>query len=153
MAVAADGSWRPASHGERWVMSTYTTVDNRSIGDLVGEATSEVSQLFRKELELAKLELQQEAKDAVGSAKLLGIGAFCGYLAIVLLSFAAAWALAEIVPIGVGFVIVGAVYGVVAAFMLMQGRQRLARFHAVPEETVETLKEDVQWFKARKNAS
>ena len=77
---------------------TASDVDDRSIGDLVGEATGELSLLLRKEVELAKLELKQEAKDAVDSAKFLGIGAFCGYMAVLLVSFAAAWALAEVMP-------------------------------------------------------
>jgi hypothetical protein len=125
--------------------------DERSIGDLVGEATSELSLLLRKEVELAKLELKQEAKDATESAKYLGVGAFCGYLAALLLSFAAAWALAEVVPIGVAFLIVAVLFGIAAAIALKVGRERLAHVHAVPEETVETLKEDVQWLTSRKN--
>jgi hypothetical protein len=125
--------------------------DDRSIGDLVGEATSELSLLLRKEVELAKLEVKQEIRDGAESAKWLGIGAFCGYLAVLLLAFAASWALAEVMPAALGFLIVAVVLGIAAAITLKTGRERLERVDPVPENTVETLKEDVQWLKARKN--
>src|SRR5438067_1793750 len=112
--------------------------DDRSLGDLVGEATSELSLLVRKEVELAKLEMEEQLSRATDSAKFFGVGAFCGYLAAVLLSFAAAWGLAEVVPIGVGFLIVGVVYAAVAGIGFVVGRQRVGEFHPVPEETVET---------------
>ena len=75
---------------------------------------------------------------------MLGAGTFVAYLAVLFLSLAAAWGLAEIVPEGVAFLIVGAVYAVVAAFLLITGRQRMREVRPVPE-TTETLKEDVQW--------
>jgi uncharacterized membrane protein YfcA len=74
-----------------------------------------------------------------------------GYLALVMLSFAAAWALAAIIPTGWAFFAVGVVFALVAAVMALRGRRELRKFDAVPEETVETLKEDVEWLKSRKN--
>ena len=68
-------------------------------------------------------------------------------MAFVLLSFAAAWGLAEVVPEGVAFLIVGGTYGLVALALAALGRQRLKTATPVPEQTVETLKEDVAWAK------
>jgi hypothetical protein len=127
--------------------------DERSIGKLVGEAAGEFSGLVRKEIELAKLEVREEVAVATASGKFLGIGALCAYLAVFMLSFAAAWGLAEVMAAGWAFLIVGVVYAAVAAIAFMIGRQRMRDFQAVPEETVETLKEDVQWLKARKNSN
>jgi hypothetical protein len=69
----------------------------------------------------------------------------------VMLSFAAAWALTAIMPTGWAFFAVGVVLGVIAAAMALQGRRPLREFHPVPQETAETLKEDVQWLKSRKS--
>jgi hypothetical protein len=74
-----------------------------------------------------------------------------GYLAAIMLSFAVAWALTAIMPTGWAFFAVGMVYGLVAAVMALRGRRELQKFRPVPEETVETLKEDVQWLKSRKS--
>ena len=128
--------------------------DERSIGDLVGEATSELSLLVRKEVELAKLEMKEQVARVTDSAKFLGIAAFGGYLAVVLLAFAVAWALAEVMPTGCRVPDRGR--------HLRRGRGRRVpgwskevawRSIPVPEETVETLKEDVQWLKSRKSSN
>ena len=77
----------------------------------------------------------------------MGAAGLLGLMAFVLLSFAAAWGLAEVVPAGVAFLIVGGAYGLVALALLALGRQRLKTAKPVPEQTVETLKEDVAWAK------
>jgi Putative Actinobacterial Holin-X, holin superfamily III len=61
-----------------------------------------------------------------------------------LLSFALAWALAEAIPTGLAFLAAGVLYLAVAGLLFVQGRKKLAEFRPVPEQTVQTLKEDVQ---------
>jgi hypothetical protein len=68
---------------------------------------------------------------------------------VLLLSFAAAWALAELMPIGVAFLIVGAVYAVIAVIAALSARERARQVKVVPEQTKETLEEDAQWLRAR----
>jgi hypothetical protein len=50
---------------------------------------------------------------------------------------------------GWGLVIVAALWGVVAAVLYGKGREQLKRVNPKPEQTVDTLKEDVQWAKNR----
>jgi Putative Actinobacterial Holin-X, holin superfamily III len=128
-----------------------TRVDDRSVGQLLGDVTRELQALLRKEFELAKAETKEELQRAAAAGKGFGIAALMGYLALVMLSFAAAWALTAIMPTGWAFFAVGVVFGIVAAVMALRGRQQLKQFHPVPDETVETLKEDVQWLKSRKS--
>jgi hypothetical protein len=80
---------------------------------------------------------------------MLGGAALAAYLSVLLLSFAVAWGLAAVVPAGFAFLIVGLAYGVVAAVLFQEGKSRVRRVRAVPEQTVETVKEDVQWAKAQ----
>ena len=127
-------------------------VEDRSVGSLVRDAASEVSLLFRKEVELARLEVREEVAEAKATAARFGVTAFSGYLAAVLLSFAAAWGLAEVVPVGVAFAIVGVFYAVVAGIALTAARRRMRRV-SPPEETVRTLKEDVEWLRSRRTGS
>ena len=129
-----------------------TTVDDyRSIGQLLGDVTRELQALVRKELELARAETKEELQRAGAAGKRFGVAGLAGYFAVVMLSFAAAWALTAIMPTGWAFFAVGAVFGLVAGAMALQGRRRLREFHPVPQETAETLKEDVQWLKSRKS--
>jgi hypothetical protein len=66
-------------------------------------------------------------------------------MALLLLSFAAAWGLSEVVPEGIAFLIVGVVYAIVAAVMFVRGRERARALTIVPEQTVDSVKEDIQW--------
>jgi uncharacterized membrane protein YqjE len=125
--------------------------DDRSVGQLLGDATKDLQALARKEFALAKAEAKEELQNAVAAGKSFGVAGLMGYLALVMLSFAAAWALAAIIPTGWAFFAVGVVFAVVAAVMVLRGRRELRKFDAVPEGTVETLKEDVEWLKSRKN--
>jgi uncharacterized membrane protein YqjE len=117
-----------------------------SLPELLSRLSSDFGELVSTQVELAKVEIKEEIARAGKGAGLLGGGAFVGYLAVILLSFAAAWGLAEIMPEGFAFLIVGAVYSVVAIVLLRTGREQMRSVQAVPE-TTETLKEDVQWAK------
>ncbi len=125
--------------------------DDRSVGQLLGDVTRELQALVRKELELARAETKEELQRAGAAGKRFGVAGLAGSLAVVMLSFAAAWALTAVMPTGWAFFAVGVVLGLVAAAMSLQGRRRLREFHPVPQETAETLKEDVQWLKSRKS--
>jgi uncharacterized membrane protein YqjE len=121
--------------------------ESESLGDLFSRLTGDLSKLMRDEVELAKVELKETAKEAGTAGASIGVAGVLGLLSLLLLSFAAAWGLAEVVPEGVAFLIVGAAYGIVAVGLLAFGRQRLKAVRPVPEQTVETLKEDVAWAK------
>jgi uncharacterized membrane protein YqjE len=106
---------------------------------------------MRKEVELAKVEIKEEAGQAAKAGGMLGAGALTAYLALLFSSLALAWLLDQWIPRALAFLIVGIVYGIAAAVLLSQGKNRLKAVRPVPEQTVETLKEDVQWAKAPKS--
>ena len=117
---------------------------DRPIGELLSELSSELQELLRKELELAKLEVRDQARRAGQAGAMLGgtvVGALLGAL---LLSFAAAWGLAEAIPTGLAFLAVGLVYVIVAGVLFAQARKRLSELRPVPEQTLRTLKEDME---------
>ena len=119
-----------------------------SIGELVGKVAGDVSALFASELELAKVELREEAKQAGRAAAMLGAGAAAAWFALTLLSFAAAWGLAEWLDSpALGFLIIGAVYTAAAGLLLVQARNRVRAVNLVPEDTIATIKEDIEWLK------
>jgi len=124
-------------------------VEGRSVGELLGEVTGDLSKLMRQEVALAKVELKEEAtKTGKASGVLAGAGAV-GYLVLVFLSLALMFALDEVMPMGWAALITAAVLGVVAAILFSVGRKRMQQVNPKPEQTVETLKEDVQWAKNR----
>jgi uncharacterized membrane protein YqjE len=124
---------------------------DRSLGDLFGNLTSELSELVRSEMELARVEIREEAAKAGRAAGLLGAGGLIAYLGLGLVAMAAAWGLAEVIDAGWAFLIVGVVIAAIGAVLVMKGRDQLREVRPVPEETVETLKEDAQWARAQVN--
>jgi uncharacterized membrane protein YqjE len=119
-----------------------------SIGELLGRVTSDFSELVSTQIELAKVEIKEEVGKAGKAAGMLGGGAVCGYFALLLLSFALAWGLNDLLDsTWLGFLLVGLVYAVAAAVLALQGKKRLSDVQPVPEQTKETIQEDVQWAK------
>lgn len=127
----------------------YDAAGEPSLGELFGSLTHDMSSLVRSELELAKVELKEEAGKAGKAAGMLTGGALAGYLAVTLLAFAAAWGLAEVIDAGFAFLVVGLVVGAVAAVLATQGRARMKTVNPVPEQTVATLEEDARWARAQ----
>jgi hypothetical protein len=121
-----------------------------SLGELVAEMTSELSSLFRQEVELAKVEARQEASRAArAGSKLAGAGV-AGLLAALLVSMAAAWLLDQAMNRALAFLIVGIVWVIVGTVLYTTGRRDLKNLEALPT-TRETIKEDVEWAKAQKS--
>jgi uncharacterized membrane protein YqjE len=124
-------------------------VENQSVGELLGKVTTDLSTLMRQEVELAKVEIKEEAtKAGKASGMLAGAGAI-GYLVLVFLALALMFALDAVMPTGWAALITAAVLGIVAAVLFVMGRKKLQQVNPKPEQTVETLKEDVQWAKNR----
>ena len=123
------------------------STDDASLGQLLSRMTSDVSELFRKEVQLAKTEIKE---DISGMAKAVGMFGGTGVAAIfgvLMLSFAAAWGLAALIPTGLAFLVVGLVYLIVAAILFFSAKAKIKAIKPGPEQTVETVKEDVQWAK------
>ena len=131
--------------------ATEPKMADASLGDLFGRMTNDVSTLIRKEMELARVELKEEAKTAGKAGGMLGAAGVTGHLAVLLLSFALAWGLAEVMPTGFAFLIVGALWAIVALVLFTNGRKRMKQVNPVPEQTVETLKEDAQWLRDQRS--
>ncbi|GAA2847280.1 hypothetical protein Acy02nite_03450 [Actinoplanes cyaneus] len=129
----------PQDHSEQ--------VEQTSIGELIGNISDDLSQLFRQEVELAKAEIKQEAAKAGKAAGMLGGAGFAGYLAVVLLSFAAVFGLDAVMPAGWAALIVAAIWGIIGAVLYANGKKRLKTVDPMPRRTVDTIKEDAQWLK------
>ena len=124
---------------------------DKSLGELIAEMTGEVSELMRKEVQLAKVEIKEEVGRAGKAGGMLGAGAASGYFALLFVSLALAWLLDQFMPVALAFFLVGALYGIAAAILITRGREQMKHVDPVPRQTVETLKEDAQWVKAQKS--
>ena len=120
------------------------------IGELFKQLSEETSTLIRQELALARAELTEKGKEAgkgagllggAGVAGLMALGAFTAFVILLLDKGMATWLAALIVAV---------VYGAVAGVLAMRGRERVQQATPpTPEQTVETVKEDVEWAKSQ----
>ena len=123
----------------------------QSTGDLVKQLTQQVSTLVRQEVELAKVEMADKGKKAgvgigmfggAGVAALLGLGALTAFLILVLDLAMPTWAAA---------LIVGVIWAAVAGVLALQGREKVKEVGTpLPEETTESVKEDVELLKGNR---
>ncbi len=126
-----------------------TRRDERSLGELFADLTREVGNLIREEVALAKTEMTQKASRAGKDVSFLTVGgavAYAGFLAILA---AIILALALVLPGWLAAAIVGVVVAGVGGFLVMRGMADLKRENLAPEQTIETLQEDVTWAKGQ----
>jgi uncharacterized membrane protein YqjE len=120
----------------------------RPTGELVKDLSTQVSTLVRQELELAKVELTAKGRQAGIGAGLMGAGGVLALFGIGALTAAAVLALDLVLPGWLAAVIVGVAWLAIAGILALAGKARAQKAGPpVPEQTVETLKEDVRWTK------
>jgi hypothetical protein len=120
-----------------------------SLADLVRKLSEQASRLARLELDLAKAEVREKGRQAgrgagllagAGLVALLGVGVLVACLVLALATAVAAWLSA---------LIVGAVLVIVGGLLGLAGRSRLrSATPLAPEQSTESVKEDVQWAKS-----
>ncbi|HEY0316817.1 MAG TPA: phage holin family protein [Solirubrobacterales bacterium] len=121
-----------------------------STGELLKHLSEQTTELIRKEIELAKAELSQKGKVAGAGAGLLGGAAALGLLAAGALTAFIVLLLSEAMDAWLAALIVSVIYAAIAAALALAGRERVrAGMPPAPEQTVESVKEDVQWAKNR----
>jgi hypothetical protein len=141
MATERDLDWatRDAAH------------NGPSAAGLVGGIVKDLQDLVRKEIALAR----QETLEEIGKLKTAGVALAAAGVTLavggILLVLSLAQGLADLVnwPIWAGYVVVGGVLAIVGFILLSLAQKRLKHIHPVPEKTVETVKENVEWLKQK----
>lgn len=119
------------------------------VAALLEALTDEARLMLRRDVELAKAEIRGTTRHAGGAGAGFGAAALLGYLAVALLSVAAALGLSALMPAGFAFLVVSLVVAAVAAVAYVVGRRNLAALSPVPHQTIETIKEDISWLRAQ----
>lgn len=132
--------------------SASSSVAGTSLGEMVKEVTSDLSKLMSQELQLAKLELSQEAKKAGTTAGAFAGAGVAGYFLVLFASLTLMFALRSLFDSYVwAALVVTLLWAIAAAVLYSRARATAKTIHPKPETTVQTLKEDAQWAKTRKS--
>jgi uncharacterized membrane protein YqjE len=125
--------------------------DDRSLGELFGELTREITALVRQEAALAKTEISQKAANLARQVGMMAIGGFLAYAG--LLAILAAIIITLAVEAGMEWWAAALVVGLIAtglgAFLVWRGVQAIRHADLAPRQTIETIQEDQQWIRGR----
>jgi hypothetical protein len=116
--------------------------EERTLGQLVSDASRDVSELVRYEIALAKAEVQQDIKRGVAAGGLFGAAALLAVYATVALMIAAGLGLAEVMPGWLAFLVVAAGLLLIAGVCVIVGRSQIGRIKP-PERTIRSTKETI----------
>jgi uncharacterized membrane protein YqjE len=123
-------------------------VQDASASELVKQLSEQTSRLVQQEMELAKVELAEKGKQAGIGAGLFGGAGVFGLYALGALTAAAIAALSLAMDTWLAALIVAVIWAAVAGVMALLGKTRMQKgTPPIPEQSVESVKEDVQWTK------
>jgi len=122
-----------------------------SVGSLIRGILNDLRTLIREEIALARVEIREQAGRAKAAALSFGIAAAALAFGGIFLLIAIALGIANLIgwPAWTGFLIVALLLCIGGFVTLASGRKQMAGVHAVPEETVTTLKENSEWIAKR----
>ncbi len=132
-------------------MAQPELVQPDSIGGLIRGILNDLRTLIREEIALARVEIREQAGRARAAAMSFGIAvaalAFGGIFLLIAIALGIAYLLNW--PAWAGFLVTAVLLSLVGFVTLSLGRKQLTRVHAVPEQTISTLKENSEWLAKR----
>jgi hypothetical protein len=119
-------------------------------GELFKQLSTDLSTLVRQELKLAQAEMTEKGKNAGVGVGMFGGAGIVGLLALGALTACLIAALASGMDVWLAALIVTVAHAAIAGVLALIGKSRVTEaVPPVPEQTVETVKEDVQWAKSQ----
>lgn len=125
------------------------TPSQRTVFDVLQDIVSNLQEIIRSEFRLAKVELKEKAQRAAKPAAVMGVGAVVAFYGVGFVLLAAVYALSLVIALWAAALIVGVVLAIIGGALLSFSRKALKEIDPIPEKTVQTVKENVQWTKDR----
>jgi hypothetical protein len=120
---------------------------DRSLGELFGELSQEFSQLVRQEVNLAKAEVTQKATEAGKDVGFMAAGGAVAYIGVMAVVAGIIIALGHAIPLWLSAIIVGLVVAGAGYLFVQRGMSALKKANMVPQQTIESVKEDASWIR------
>ena len=127
-----------------------TALRERPLGEVAQDLTRDIALLVRQEVELAKAEMAQKGRVAAPGLGMIGGAGVVGLMAAGALTAFLILALSIVLDDWLAALIVGIVLAGAAYVLAKRGKERVEEAGSpLPEQTIETVKEDVEWAKTR----
>jgi protein-S-isoprenylcysteine O-methyltransferase Ste14 len=128
-------------------MATETDSPERTIGQLVADASHEVEGIVRSEIALAKAEVAAGAKTMGMGVGLLGGAAFVGLLALIFLFHTLVAVLAIWLPEWASYLIVTALLLLIAGVLALVGKNALTKAKPTPQKAIDQAQQTIAALK------
>lgn len=119
----------------------------RSMSDVLQDILKSLQTIVRAEARLAKVELKQEASELAFSSVWLLTGGVLGLFALAFALWGGVYGLAEVMPMWGASLTAALVLAVVSWILMNVGLRKAKEVRPVPERTIETMKENLEWLK------
>ena len=129
-------------------MTSSQGTPERTIGQLVADATHDVSTIVRNEIALAKAEITTDAKVACKGAGLLAAAAFLGLLGLIFLFHTIVAVIDIWLPEWAGYLITTALLFLIAGVLALVGRKSMQRMKGKPERTIKNAQDTIETLKS-----
>ena len=124
-----------------------TRSDGRSIRQIFQDIANHVSDIIRSEVRLATTEVRQDVAQYGRAGAFIGIAAVLAFYAVGLIFLSAVYALQDVVASWLAALLVAVAVGIAAAILYVTGRKKMAQASLRPDQTIQTLEDNVTWFK------
>jgi Putative Actinobacterial Holin-X, holin superfamily III len=121
--------------------------DERSVSDVLQDILRNLQDMVRSEIRLAKVEIREDVRRAVSSSVWIAAGTVAAVSAWIFVLWTLAYALAIRMPMWAATLVVALVMGAAAGVLIMGGIRRIKRIQPIPERTVKSVKENLEWMK------
>ena len=126
-------------------MADYTS--DRPLSTLFSELTQETMSLFRKEIQLARSELTDKARQAGRGATEIAIGAVLLLVAAGTLAAAAILGLSQMMQPWLAALIVTGVLALIGGILVASGLSNIKSDNLAPRRTMDSLRDNTRWAK------
>lgn len=120
---------------------------DRPLTTLFSELTQETMSLFRKEIQLARAEMTDKARQAGRGATEIAVGAVLLLVAVGVLAAAAVLGLSLVVQPWLAALIVAGVLLLVGGIVVASGLSNIRTGNLAPRRTMDTLRDNTRWAK------
>lgn len=121
----------------------------RSIASVLQDIVANIQQIVRSEVRLAKAEVQEEVGKTGKASQSLAVGAVLAFYAVGIFLLGLVYLLATVVSSWLAALIVAVFIGGIAVFLVLGGIKQIKRVHLTPDQTIASVKENVEWAKAQ----
>lgn len=124
--------------------------EDAPVGELVKQLTEQTKTLVKQEMRLAQVELQEKGKKFGLGAGMFGAGGLAAFFGAAVLIGALVLALSTALAAWLAALIVAVVLLAAAGAAALMGKKQIEQATPpMPEQTVETVKEDVEHLKSK----